>query len=166
MALRRATRFLLTALPVVGVGVAVLTGCAASSIAERTYYGPPPGAKAPLGGWITGDVGGAVAVIETPDQLHIAVWENPMCHGIPEALKVIDRHTVRVTFHTDGKKGCRDDPNYPNGTGPLTSVLRLDPAKVDTTTDLHVVLEFTGSGPAGNEGGITARPREATGQAG
>ncbi|WP_157488732.1 hypothetical protein [Pseudofrankia sp. DC12] len=145
----------------IGMVTATLSGCGARSIAERTYYGPPAGAKEPTGGWVVGDVGAAVAVIEAPDQLHVAIWENPMCHGIPESLKVIDPHTVQIIFHKDGVKGCRKDPNYPNGTGPLTSVLRLDPQKVDSAKDVRVLVSFAGGGsgePLDDGGGIIAHP--------
>jgi hypothetical protein len=45
-------------------------------------------------------------VIEAPDRLDIAVWASPLCHGIPEGLDVVNRHTVRITFHIDGPRAA------------------------------------------------------------
>lgn len=140
----------------------MLAGWGRSTIAVRTYEGPPEGVVMTPADW-SKDSGGSVAVIEAPDRLDIAVWMNPRCHGIPEALTVVNRHAVAVLFHFDGIKGCKADPYYSRGLSPspLTSVLRLDPKKIDTTTDLRVFLHFAGvaGGTDCDTCGIVATPR-------
>jgi hypothetical protein len=89
-----------------------------------------------------------IAVLEPGDQLALTTWGSGSCPTVPVALAVVNRHEVRVTLSNAYSGNCTTDYSA------NTSVLQLDPARVDTATDLRVTLDGIAGLPA-----VTAHPR-------
>jgi hypothetical protein len=121
----------------------LLAGCVSGparphSVAVTAYPGLPSGLVVPSGPALPA----AVAVLQPGGRLALAVWGSGSCPAVPVAVDVVGRHAIRITVDNHYQGACTADYTA------TTSIVQLDPTRVDTTAELTITLDGGGSQPS------------------
>ncbi len=71
----------------------------------------------------------------------MTIWGSSSCPSVPVALDVLGRHQVQITVASEGG-ACTADLSA------TTSVIQLDPAAVDTASQVQVTVHEPSGAPA------------------